>query len=345
MGSERIGNSDSRKNSNANVGVQLAQLLTSQNTPSPIDYRLFRRELTYKHASRTNHVLVRRCIPHQAGRGSAPYLVAVLLVLLCGCSTASFFYNHSDTIAAHYLESLVPLDPQQQSKLHLWLKQELEWHRATQVEKYVVFLTRVEHQLAAPASLTAYLDMQRTVESFAREFAAHAAAQAVPQLAALTPLQVNELFDNLDKNERKQAAKRARRSPDRMRDDREKRAVRMMVTWSGEITDEQRSILKAAISRLSLSDREQQDARRQWRRALQQATLQLRNSNDQQRLKILLAHPEQSYPAEYRARDQRDTQLIIETLVAIDKSLTNAQRERLREKLRALIEDLTTLRS
>jgi hypothetical protein len=276
-------------------------------------------------------------------RATIRSMLLATLALLCACTAATFLYNRADAILAHYFEGLVSLQGDQRAQLRGWLKSNLQWHRDSQIDRYVKFLATVDHDLAAPLPVSAYDSARLELEGFVQDIAEHAAPDAIAMLRGLSKTQLDELYQSLEDDEKKRAEKLAKKSTQELKEDREKTTLKTLTRWTGSASDRQRAIVHASIERIEFIDTLQEQARAQWRQSLKSGVEQVKATGNQQPLREVLLHPEQFYPAEYRAREKRNTQEVLQMIASLDQSLSAEQRANLRQQVRELSRDIAAL--
>ncbi len=281
--------------------------------------------------------------PGSRRRTPQQLLLLAALTLLCACTAATFIYNRADAILAHYFEGLVSLQGDQRAQLRMWLKSNLQWHRDSQIDRYVKFLATVDRDLAAPLPVSAYDGARLELEGFVQDIAEHAAPDAIAMLRGLSKAQLDELYQSLEDDERKRAEKLGKKSTQELKEDREKTALKTLTRWTGSASDRQHAIVHDSIEKIEFIDQLQEQARAQWRQSLKAAVEQLKATGNQPPLREVLLHPEQFYPADYRAREKRNTQQVLQMIASLDQSLSAEQRSNLREHVRELSRDIAAL--
>src|SRR5687767_3440349 len=99
----------------------------------------------------------------------------ILAVALGVTACTNFFYNRLDTVAAWYIQDLVSLDHDQRSDLRSWLEGTLQWHRSSELRRYVTFLRELAGTAARPGNSTTYQGIESQVETFGARLVEQAA--------------------------------------------------------------------------------------------------------------------------------------------------------------------------
>jgi hypothetical protein len=173
-------------------------------------------------------------------------LLAVLLVLVAGCSTIRFSYNHGDTLLYWWLNAYVDLDSDQSD----WVKKDIDklfqWHRKTQLGDYAGLLANWQRQLAGNPTqadlLADYRDVKARTELLA--------FKALPEMAELArsvkPDQIAQMEKKFRKNNEDFRKKFMSGGPDQQRRARFKKAMEQLELWFGRFSGEQEATLQKA---------------------------------------------------------------------------------------------------
>ena len=269
-------------------------------------------------------------------------LLCVVLLAASAAGCAKLVYNRLDTLAALYVGNLVSLDDRQSSDLRAWLAQTLEWHREKELGRYATFLRELSREVARPSGRAAYQRMFGQVEGFVSDFAAQTAPQASQLLLELTPAQIGEFLANLDK-------KSQERSADSLQEirngswqaSRVKETQRQVKRWTGTITEQQKLLVREMSQQIQPTTNEWLESQRRWRSALGDAFSN--RGTAQERILQLLREPDTQWTAQYKTKEASNREQALSLLIALDASLTPAQREHMQRELTALAERLDAL--
>jgi hypothetical protein len=269
--------------------------------------------------------------------------VVCLALLVGGC--AKVVYNRLDSLATWFIGSLVTLEPEQRHDVRAWLTQIHEWHRSSELTRYVQFLHGLADRVQAPGERREYEDVARQVASFADSVVGRATPEAARLLLTLTPAQVAELDANLDRRGRE----RAKESLERIRkgDWRAERARdlrRQLKRFTGAVTKEQQDIIEEAASSFEPTTEEWLESQRQWRKVLVDTLNEPRTPDLEQRVLALLQRPDAHWTQSYRTKNDRNREQSLSLIERLDQSLTPRQRERLRRELHDIARQLESLR-
>ncbi|WP_444919823.1 DUF6279 family lipoprotein [Microbulbifer sp. CnH-101-G] len=271
-------------------------------------------------------------------------VIALLLFLLFinSCSSIQFAYNNVDYWIRWKAQKYVELDRTQKSELQGALNSFFRWHRQTQLPRYADFLNNLAERVDNGALENPQL---QPVEEQVHQFLAAASENAynlmLPLAAQLNEQQINQLQGNMWKKEQKTLEK-WQRSPEKIQQKRDKIIRRESVRWLGTLTEEQKNLITAWVSKMEYSPLQRIEQRRLW----QSKAFELLRSKPEgylEKIRSLLLNPEQLWSPEYRqAQEQRQQQ----AQVLAKKILTSTsleQRRHLSRTLREYAQDFHSL--
>ncbi|HEX7402947.1 MAG TPA: DUF6279 family lipoprotein [Usitatibacter sp.] len=280
-------------------------------------------------------------------RGLAALAVAALVAASCSLtklaySNAPFAYANAMPMLAWIAGDYVDLSDEQKDSLRKRLKKAFAWHRAQELPEYRRFLESIAEKSAGRFSADdargAYRDLrayyQRTVE------------RVIPDIADLL-LQLDA--EQVSQLERKFAAANAKLvreslkgSPEERRENRAARLVGHIEEFTGTLSASQRDLVR---ERLALGEdlTAERLADRRYRQGETLALIRARVSRERMiaELTRLLLQTEEwrrpAYQEKLRERDER----MFEMIAAFSATLTDEQRENLRDRLRGFIRDIS----
>lgn len=285
----------------------------------------------------THHYLLRRLF------------LVTLALLLAGCNSIRFGYDHGDTLLYWWLNGYVDFDADQKA----WVKQDIDhllrWHRQTQLRGYAQLLAGVQRQLQGRPTedevLADYADINRNVQTML--------LKATPQLAELARSLRPEQIANIDKkfaknndNYRKKFLRGDRAERQRLRYE---ATLESLEQWFGSFSRAQEALIRAASDARPLDNQQWLDER-VWRQRGVIALLQQvqREKLDQaatvQRIEALIGqtfgHLEQP---DRKAFFDADLGAIAHIVVTAAEHATPAQQARAAGRLQEWIDDFNTL--
>lgn len=274
----------------------------------------------------------------------APLLVCVLLI--SGCTTR-FFYNRLDTFAVWYFEGLVSLNDGQRTQLRAWLERTLAWHRESELARYAEFVQDVSATLAKPVPPEIHESIRNRFQGLLDNLISKTAPEASQLLLHLTPQQVDELLANLEKKTREGTEEGAEAvAENEWRPQQTKDFIKQLKRWAGSATPEQKQLIAATMAQLEPTYEEWEESQRAWREALRSALLNPSATEDDvgaTRVLALLENADEQWTPAYATKVARNRERYEQLIVAIEGTLTQAQRDHLRRELDELATTLARL--
>jgi hypothetical protein len=270
--------------------------------------------------------------------------LCVVLSLAAACTTG-FVYNRLETITYWYFRNQVSLDDGQATALRESLREFYAWHRVTELPRYAEFLDTLASESAAGPLSRAQVDEARVeIESLWRALIAGATPYAARTLASLTPAQRDELFESFAEDDEDLREEYCLEEPAKQRRRREKSFVKNIESWTGRLSAEQRELVDAGVARLAPDSCDWVDSVVASRAAFRALIDSYSNEPDfDERLARFLSNPEDHWTEAYRREFEANRDVIVETLVSVDVTLTGKQRSRASTRLEELAGDLRRL--
>lgn len=269
-------------------------------------------------------------------------VLCLLLLAVAAAGCAKAVYNRLDALAAWYVGNLVSLDDRQNSDLPAWLAQTLEWHRESELGRYATFLRELSAEAARPSDRAAYHRVFARVEGFAADFAAQTAPQATHLLLELTPAQLEEFLANLDEKSKERSAKALKEVRNgTWQTSRIKETQEQVKRWTGTVTEEQKLLVREMSQQIQPTTADWLESQRRWRAALADAFSN--RGTAEERILQLLREPDSQWTAQYKTKETGNREQTLSLLIALDASLTPAQRARTQRELTDLAERLEAM--
>jgi hypothetical protein len=276
------------------------------------------------------------------------WLLALLLGMgMAGCT--GLVYNRLDTLARWYIQDLVSLDDSQRSDLHSWLEGTLQWHRQSELGRYVKFLRELASAAAQPGNAATYRDIEVQVETFGARLIEQAAPDAARLLLSLTPTQLAEFDANLADKARERNEKNLQALADgKWHEKRAKDIAKQLKRWTGSVTKEQQLLIAQQSTRFDSTTSDWLESQARWRKAMFAALTERFTAHQspaavEERILDLLRTPESQWTSEYQAKAERNRQQSLAVLASLDKSLTASQRSHLQSELTKLAQQLEAM--
>ncbi|EIC20799.1 DUF6279 family lipoprotein [Thiorhodovibrio frisius] len=286
--------------------------------------------------------------PHQRLRPKRRLLTllpAALLFVLAtsGCSQIHIAYNTAGFTIELYANRYLGLDDRQVASWRPLLSEALNQHRDEEVPAITALLTQAAEDVNAgltTAKVSAWLDqLEPMYQRHARLFAATVA----PLLASLSETQINALEKKFQEQAREDAADNSPESLAKRKRKRIKRYIENIEWATGDLTQPQRELVRKEIGEFPDVDTSWYAYRDQQRMAL---LALLRRGASTEQIDIFLTR----WLAEFmdmpvdlaQARDKMRAGLI-QTVVALDPTLSEQQRLHFEKQLKTLSEEFQSL--
>jgi hypothetical protein len=168
-----------------------------------------------------------------------------LALALVACSAARIGYNNGETISYWWLNSYIDFESEQKPWVKSHIDELFAWHRKTQLQEYVKLISRLQR---ADYSTITKADLLADYEE-GRKGVNAIIDRAAPELAdlalSLTPEQIDNIDEKLDKNNDKFRKDYLRGSVQDKQEFRYKRMMKQAEYWFGNFSHEQEQKLRA----------------------------------------------------------------------------------------------------
>ena len=272
--------------------------------------------------------------------------ILLLAIVLAGCGPR-LVYPHLDWLIPWYVSDYISLDSDQKNMLDARLLKVLDWHCRTQLPAYATTLRALGRDLAnrfQPVDAAALQAYNGRLMALWKELLQQIGPDITAILATATDAQVDELFQNLEKQNHKFKKKYVDLPPDELIQNRAERMVKRTEYWISKLNPEQKqavsdwSLQLAPIAVDWLRNREivQAEARRQ---------LAHRHDNPgfQDAMRELIINPDSMRKAEFQRKIDINTAVTINILAQLNQLLTEKQRSYLLNRIESLAADFDIL--
>ena len=274
----------------------------------------------------------------------AKLLLIAGLVLLTSCSRLELGYRNLDLLIPWSMDNYVSLTGEQKAWLKPRLTQHIAWHCKSQLPRYADWLQRSATLVAQPDPEAARFQAQF---SEFRHAVDDIVVQVTPDLTELlqgiSAAQVQELEENLAKQNKEQREDYLDVPLDEQISERAERMEERLKPWFGRLHPEQKARIKAWAQQLGDYNRGWLDNNLRWQQAFV-ATLKNRNAEQfPAQIKRLLQERMQYWTPEYQQQFDA-AQVALSGLFADLVTRADAkQRERLQERLEGMRKQLADI--
>lgn len=283
----------------------------------------------------------RRTVAAVLTRLLRPAHIALLLVLVTGCSSTTFFYNRLDFLIPWYLGRYVDLDGTQEAWFDERLVDLLAWHRREELPRYVEFLAQLEKDLDTTLTVELLATRSDQLEKAWYRLRDPALEALLVLGARLDDEQITDFIAALRKRQMKYERKYLERSEKEFREDAADNLSDMLEDYLGRLDRGQRETVDATARALLRSDatwlRERQDWITQMEQLLQRAP------GWQKELRQTIVEWESALDADALALYDHNERLVMELVADTVNRRSERQDRRLRRRLSDLGEDFSSL--
>ena len=265
------------------------------------------------------------------------FLIITAFILVSGCSS-KFAYNNLDWLAHWYIDDYILLTDEQRIVVDQKIARWLTWHRQEELPRYLTDLNKliadIDNQQLSFAKLDAHQDA-------IKQHWIRMKTKFVPDLVLMAPLldrqQITYLFEKLNKKnaeERETIKKSLALEPKQQAAAAVRKYKKSLARWLGELTLEQETLAVNMYDQLQDNDALWLEYRQQYQIEIKAIFEQPdRGDNFNARLSRLMMEPEVFRSDELNIMNTENATNFKKVLLAINKSTTQQQREKLIVKI------------
>jgi len=269
------------------------------------------------------------------------WILALLLVVLAGCSSTRFAYNRLDFLVPWYLRDYVSLDRDQARFLRSELQPLLAWHRQEELPRYIALLDRVEGKLDRKLTAADMRTLTEEVEVAMYRLQDRALDWILPVGEQLRDEQMTEFLAGLQEQQGEYEEKYLERDDAEFRRDSCERLEDNARKYMGRLQREQKAGLVSACENMRRSDGLWLEARAQWIARLE--LILQRDPGWQEDLRQALVQRGETVSADYRSTYDHNAEVFQLAIADLLNSRTERQEAHLRRELGKLRRDLAAL--
>lgn len=271
-------------------------------------------------------------------------LVLSFVALLTGCST-TFIYNHIDWWIDWYLDDYVDLNRAQQKAFDKTLTELHQWHRQTQLSRYLQQLTTFQTQVANGLTINDLKEHQQKVTGHWKVLMNKIAPEVAQLSTLLSKKQRNELIENIKEIRQKRIDDHEELSREEWLELREKEQIEELKEWVGKLTSTQKQKIHQLVQGF-------QTERSYWltyRESWQQSFFELLEPEQLDQAYVvaftdlMINGRERLRSEEFKSLTRKNDAITHEIFVILLNDLTAKQRKKLNRKLSNLREDIMEL--
>jgi hypothetical protein len=273
----------------------------------------------------------------------AVFAVLILSLLMTGC-VSRLSYQFIDIWLAWSVDDYVTLDDVQEALLDQRVDALVEWHRKTQLPRYIEWMQGIRERVKQPMNAADFAAEFEILNGFVDDILRRAEPDMLALLATFTDKQTEELQKKLlHKNNEMIEEYRETRNGKSYRE-REETARTNLQRFIGRLNRPERVILRNWTRDLENIGEGRYASRVLWQSAFSQALEYRKNpSQFQQRMQPLLYNPKQFRTEQYSQQLLKNQQMTFAMLASVHQSLDSQQKKRLDLSLDSWIDTFTSL--
>ncbi len=274
-------------------------------------------------------------------------LVAITLtaaLVLAGCSSTKMAYRYADWGVVWWVEDFVNLDRDQKRQLNQDLDALRQWHCSAELPRYSAWLEELEADVASgPPDVDTITYHQQRLMDFVPDLLNKSLPVAVNLLQSLSDEQVDELAQNMVRDQEELEQEMLAGDADETAKARADRTAERVERWLGDLNAEQQSL----VQQWSSNRGQQTEIWLQGRKNWQQALLTTLDSRDQpdfaDSIKDLVVNSEQARGPEYQAMMKESQQALISLMHDLIQAGDQQHQEHLQARADKLNRDFIAL--
>ncbi|MRX27270.1 DUF6279 family lipoprotein [Kangiella sp. HZ709] len=267
-------------------------------------------------------------------------LVSIMLLQSCGLK---FWYNRLDWVVSWQADDYVELSSEQEDRLEALVREKLQWHRTTQLPRYVTLIKQLESEIGTEKIAENYDYYQSTLIDFYRTAAKELVPEVVAQMSDLDDEQVQELMQNINDTANKRLQKYKKTKPAKRTKNSRESVTDGVEEWTGRLSKNQKALIKQWITEMQSTSELRFNYGNQWRVAMDYALAERKTSEGQKKMIQLMLNPGELQSPELQSRYAYNKELEKSYILQLHQSMTKKQKKKLLRKLKSYREDFQDL--
>ena len=173
-------------------------------------------------------------------------LLALMLVVVAGCSSLRLAYNNGDTVLYWWLNAYVDLDRDQKG----WVREDIDklfdWHRKTQLRDYVEILRKGQKQVQGNPTQADLMADYSEIKSRTQSLLLKAAPDLADLARSLKPEQIAQMEKKFKSNNDDYRKKFLSGDQEKRQQLRYKKSMEQFELWFGSFSSEQETLIRKA---------------------------------------------------------------------------------------------------
>ncbi|MGK5044551.1 DUF6279 family lipoprotein [Janthinobacterium sp. GB4P2] len=173
-------------------------------------------------------------------------VLALMLVVMAGCSGLRLAYNNGDTVLYWWLNAYVDLDRDQKDWVRDDIDKMFDWHRKTQLKDYVEILRTGQKQLQGNITQADLMMDYSEIKQRTQALLLKAAPELADLARSLKPEQIAQMEKKFKSNNDDYRKKYLSGDQEKRQKLRYKKAMDQFELWFGSFSSEQEAIIRKA---------------------------------------------------------------------------------------------------
>lgn len=173
-------------------------------------------------------------------------MLALMLVVVAGCSSLRLAYNNGDTVLYWWLNAYVDLDRDQKG----WVREDIDklfdWHRKTQLRDYVEILRKGQKQVQGNPTQADLMSDYSEIKSRTQSLLLKAAPDLADLARSLKPEQIAQMEKKFKSNNDDYRKKFLTGDQEKRQQLRYKKSMEQFELWFGSFSNEQEALIRKA---------------------------------------------------------------------------------------------------
>lgn len=173
-------------------------------------------------------------------------VLALMLVVVAGCSSLRLAYNNGDTVLYWWLNAYVDLDRDQKG----WVREDIDklfdWHRKTQLKDYVEILRKGQKQVQGNPTQADLMADYSEIKSRTQSLLLKAAPDLADLARSLKPEQIAQMEKKFKSNNDDYRKKFLTGDQEKRQQLRYKKSMEQFELWFGSFSSEQEALIRKA---------------------------------------------------------------------------------------------------
>ena len=173
-------------------------------------------------------------------------VLAIMLVVMAGCSGLRLAYNNGDTVLYWWLNAYVDLDRDQKGWVRDDIDKLFDWHRKTQLKDYVEILRTGQKQLQGNTTQADLMKDYSEIKQRTQALLLKAAPELADLARSLKPEQIAQMEKKFKSNNEDYREKYLTGDQEKRQKLRYKKVMEQFELWFGSFSSEQEAIIRKA---------------------------------------------------------------------------------------------------